>query len=173
MGGTYEKKNRYPLNHRRRSRFVEIANAQQAILLVRHAEDQRSKQDLLHLMRGTSALLLASVLKDASIKTIYTSSLQRTIDTAAPLAKALQIEPKVLLQLTTKCSRKGSRTFLPICSEAHGKRSCCLSDTQYRTGFAQDVGTSGGEQYSGNRVRQPIRGSSKKRGAPIVLRLRF
>ena len=49
--------------------FVEIANAQQAIFLVRHAEDQRSEKDRPLSDAGRKrALLLASVLKDAGIK---------------------------------------------------------------------------------------------------------
>jgi broad specificity phosphatase PhoE len=100
--------------------FVEIASAQQAIFLVRHAEDQRSEKDRPLSDAGRKrALLLASVLKDAGIKTIFTSSLQRTIDTAAPLAKALQIEPKVLSQLTTKFNQRDLDVFADLLRTQH------------------------------------------------------
>ena len=36
--------------------FVEIANAQQAIFLVRHAEDQGRRRTVLYLTRGASVL---------------------------------------------------------------------------------------------------------------------
>jgi broad specificity phosphatase PhoE len=100
--------------------LLEVADAQQAIFLVRHAEDQRSEKDRpLSDAERKRALLLASLLKDAGIKTIFTSSLQRTIDTAAPLAKALQIEPKVLSQLTTTFKQSDLDAFADLLRTQH------------------------------------------------------
>jgi phosphohistidine phosphatase SixA len=79
--------------------------AQGTIFLVRHAERADSGT-----MAGTTmatdpdlsdagrarAESLAMMLKDAGIKTIYTTEYQRTRQTAAPLAKALGIEVTVV-----------------------------------------------------------------------------
>lgn len=46
------------------------------------------------------AATLAALLKDSGINTIYTTARQRTIQTAAPLAKLLRIEPKIQPQLS-------------------------------------------------------------------------
>src|SRR4030042_7066798 len=70
-----------------------VADAQQAIFLVRHAEDVRSTDvgDRPLTEAGhRRAMLLATLLKDAGISVIFTSSLQRTIETAEPLATALK-----------------------------------------------------------------------------------
>lgn len=85
--------------------LVEPAYAQQAIFLVRHAEDARSTDVVDRPLTETGyrrAMLLAIILKDAGINAIFTSTRQRTIKTAEPLAKALQIEPKTLPPLAKK-----------------------------------------------------------------------
>jgi probable phosphoglycerate mutase len=79
-----------------------IAEAQQAIFLVRHADTvrQQGNPDMPLSDAGQRrAAALAALLKDSGINTIYTTGMQRTIQTAAPLAKLLRIEPKVLPQL--------------------------------------------------------------------------
>jgi broad specificity phosphatase PhoE len=76
---------------------VSSANAQQVVFLIRHAE-QASGADaddpLLTETGQRRAKALVTVLKDAGLTAIYTSEAQRTNQTAAPLAQALQIEPK-------------------------------------------------------------------------------
>ena len=71
--------------------FVEIANAQQVIFLVRHAEDQRSEKDRPHLTRGKGVSLLASALKVPAFDDLYQQPSAHNRHCA--LAKALQIEP--------------------------------------------------------------------------------
>jgi phosphohistidine phosphatase SixA len=76
--------------------------AQQAVYLVRHAERADSgtmaattmttDPDLSDAGRAR-AEALAAMLKDAGIKAIYTTEYKRTQQTAAPLAKALGIQP--------------------------------------------------------------------------------
>jgi broad specificity phosphatase PhoE len=73
-----------------------IANTQQVVFLLRHAE-QASGADTddppLTETGQRRAGALATMLKDAGLTAIYTSESQRTIQTAAPLTQALQIEP--------------------------------------------------------------------------------
>ena len=101
---------------------VRLADAQQAIFLVRHAEDVRSKDVVDRPLtesgqrRGT---LLADVLKDAGIDAIFTSSLQRAVKTAEPLAIASRIEPKPLPQLTTKFDKSDMENFVQLLRSQH------------------------------------------------------
>ena len=75
--------------------FVSAAIAQSTIFLVRHAEKAQGGGDDPDLSDAGHARAesLATVLKDAAISAIYTSEVKRTRQTAAPLAKALNIEP--------------------------------------------------------------------------------
>ena len=79
-----------------------LAVAQQAIFLVRHGETVAPKgTDARPLSEAGQqrAALLAKLLKDAGIKAIFTSGLERTIKTVEPLAQTLRIQPKALSQL--------------------------------------------------------------------------
>ena len=101
---------------------VRLADAQEAIFLVRHAEDVRSKDVVDRPLTESGqrrATLLASVLKDAGISAIYTSSLQRAVKTAEPLAIASRIEPKPLPQLSTKFDPKDTETFVELLRTEH------------------------------------------------------
>ena len=67
------------------------------ILLVRHAEKVSNAPDAgLSDLGKERAERLARVLADAGISAIYTSEVQRTQQTVAPLAKRLKIEPTVI-----------------------------------------------------------------------------
>ena len=82
--------------------YVALAEAQQAIFLVRHGDTVRQKDNPdvpLSAAGEQRAMALAAMLKDTGISTIYTTGLQRTVKTAEPLAKLLGIEPKVQPQL--------------------------------------------------------------------------
>jgi broad specificity phosphatase PhoE len=72
-----------------------LAQAQQVVFLVRHGEQASGANgDALLTEAGhRRARALATVLKDAGLTAIYVSEFQRTGQTAAPLAQALQIEP--------------------------------------------------------------------------------
>lgn len=80
------------------------ASAQHAVFLVRHAEraDAGRAQGMMaddpDLSRQGRARAdsLATLLKDAEIRTIITTEYRRTQQTAAPLAKALGIRPTVI-----------------------------------------------------------------------------
>lgn len=101
---------------------VRLADAQQAIFLVRHAEDVRSKDVVDRPLTESGqrrATLLASVLKDAGINAIFTSSLQRAVKTAEPLANASKIEPKPLPQLSTKFESRDMEAFVELLRTQH------------------------------------------------------
>jgi broad specificity phosphatase PhoE len=76
--------------------FVPGAHAQnvRTIFLVRHADKVSDETDALLSEAGhRRAECLATTLADAHIQQIYTSDLQRTQQTAAPLAEQLQLKP--------------------------------------------------------------------------------
>ncbi len=68
--------------------YVDSAESQQAIFLVRHADTVRGtgNPDVPLTEAGERrALALAALLKDSGINAIYTTGLQRTVKTAEPL----------------------------------------------------------------------------------------
>ena len=80
--------------------LCQLAAAQQnvrTVFLVRHAEKASASGDVPLSAEGQKrAECLAATLKDAGIKQIYVTDTIRTQQTAAPLAKALKITPKIL-----------------------------------------------------------------------------
>ena len=76
--------------------FVPGAHAQnvRTIFFVRHADKMSDETDALLSNSGhRRAECLAKMLADAHIEKIYTSDLQRTQQTAAPLAEQLHLKP--------------------------------------------------------------------------------
>jgi broad specificity phosphatase PhoE len=73
------------------------ALAQEAIYVVRHAEraDQSADSALSTAGIGRS-YTLRDLLRNAGVTKIFTSPLRRTIDTAAPLAAAVHVTPRVM-----------------------------------------------------------------------------
>jgi broad specificity phosphatase PhoE len=77
---------------------VSVAEAQQAIFLVRHAEQSAETDDPELTEAGKKrAQALASVLKYAGINVIYTTERRRAIQTAEPAEKLLNIVSKRLV----------------------------------------------------------------------------
>ena len=76
--------------------LVSTAAAQSTIFLVRHAEKAGGDDPDLTETGRARAESLATALKDAGITAIYTSEVKRTQQTAAPLAKALHLEPTMI-----------------------------------------------------------------------------
>ena len=80
--------------------LCQLAAAQQnvrTVFLVRHEEKTSAAGDAPLSPEGQKrADCLAVTLKDAGIKQIYVTDAMRTQQTAAPLAKALKITPKIL-----------------------------------------------------------------------------
>ena len=99
-----------------------FADAQQAIFLVRHGETVAPKgTDLRPLSESGKrrAVLLATLLKDAGISAIFTSNLERTVNTAEPLAQSLRIESKALAQLNTQFKQNELDAFVALLRSAH------------------------------------------------------
>ena len=81
--------------------FAVMANAQQAVILVRHAELQGAataepKSLPLSEVGEARAKLLASILKDSGVGAVYVTDFVRTNKTAEPLARDLNKELTVL-----------------------------------------------------------------------------
>ena len=75
--------------------IVQLADAQQTIFLVRHAEQSLEGEDPPLTETGRRrATALATMLKDAAITVIYESGIRRTMETAKPLADSLNVEIK-------------------------------------------------------------------------------
>jgi hypothetical protein len=75
--------------------FVHLAEAQQAIFIVRHAEQSLGVEDPPLTEAGRRrATALAVMLKDSGINAIYESGIRRTAETAKPLADAMNLELK-------------------------------------------------------------------------------
>src|SRR5687768_9660240 len=76
---------------------VSVTEAQQAIFLVRHAEQSAETDDPELTEAGRKrAKALASVLKDVGITVIYTTERKRAIQTAEPTEKLLNVASKRL-----------------------------------------------------------------------------
>jgi phosphohistidine phosphatase SixA len=74
-----------------------VAVAQGAVFVVRHAERADTSADSLLSADGHArANRLGVILRSAGITQIYTTNLRRTVQTAAPLAAALQLTPTEL-----------------------------------------------------------------------------
>jgi broad specificity phosphatase PhoE len=98
--------------------------AQQAIFLVRHGDTVREKgnPDVPLSEAGEHrALALAALLKDSGINVIYTTGLQRTVKTAEPLAKLLNIEPKVQPQLRPGTKPADIEKFANLLAAEHSQ----------------------------------------------------
>ena len=100
------------------------AEAQQAIFLVRHGEtvapmgtDLRPLSEAGH----RRAALLATLLKEAGISTIFTSDLERTVKTAEPLAQSLRIEPQALEQLNTRFKQSDLEALVARLRRVHSQ----------------------------------------------------
>lgn len=76
--------------------LVSTAAAQSTIFIVRHAEKAQGDDPDLSEAGRARAESLANLLKDTGISAIYTSEVKRTKQTAAPLARALHLEPIVI-----------------------------------------------------------------------------
>jgi broad specificity phosphatase PhoE len=76
---------------------ADAALAQEAVYVVRHAERADQSADSPLSAAGIArARQLSQMLKDAGITHIYTTALKRTIETAAPLAAAINVRAEQL-----------------------------------------------------------------------------
>jgi phosphohistidine phosphatase SixA len=99
-----------------------LAEAQQTILLVRHADTlrQEGNPDIPLTEAGQRrAVALSALLKDSGVNVIYTTGLIRTVMTAEPLAKLLAIEPKTRPQLRPGYKPKDVEDFANLLRTEH------------------------------------------------------
>jgi phosphohistidine phosphatase SixA len=123
------------------------ALAQEAVYVVRHAERADQSTDSPLSAAGTArARKLAAMLKDAGITHVYTTTLKRTIDTAAPLAAAINIRAQQLptadtQALAARLTALGphdralvvghSNTVPELIRALHGDAAVAISDDDY------------------------------------------
>lgn len=118
------------------------AFAQEALLLVRHAEKVDNAKDALLSPAGHArAEALAVKLRDAGITAVFATDVERTQQTAAPLAAALHLEvtrhaasdTAGLVKLLRKSKRAlvvGHSNTLPEIAQAYGVK-LSLADDEY------------------------------------------
>jgi broad specificity phosphatase PhoE len=147
---------------------VSLAEAQQAIFLVRHAEQSVETDDPELTEAGKKrAQALASVLKDAGVNVIYTTDRRRAIQTAEPLGKSLNIESKRLPLrdvdgLVARLREQAAHDRILVVSH-----SLALPRLLKALGYAAEV-TIPLHEYDNLFVLVP-----KNEGSPTVLRLRY
>jgi 2,3-bisphosphoglycerate-dependent phosphoglycerate mutase len=160
---------------------VPFAEAQQVIFLVRHAEQDGSPSVVddpaLTEVGHRRAQALAQVLKDAGINVVYTTERRRGIQTAEPIAKLLNIEPKRLPMqdsagIDPSLNRDGLISRLRS-QHVHDRvlvvsHSWTLPRLLKALGHPVDITISGTGEYDNLFVIIPKGDSS-----PLVLRLRY
>jgi phosphohistidine phosphatase SixA len=137
---------------------VSVADAQQMILLLRHAEQSVEVADPPLTEAGQRrAPALATLLKDAGINVIYGSGIRRTTQTAEPLAKALNIEIKTY-------PRQDLDGFIGQLRSKHAQdRVLIVSQSLRVSRWLKGSRTSCGCHDCAQRVRQSVRDYSESR----------
>lgn len=153
------------------------ADAARAILLVRHADRLDDSADSPLSQAGHErAERLASLLKDTGITAIYTTTARRTIETAAPLARALGITPVAVSREKTeemldRLPRHGGDEIVLIVAHSGSLRGAesgmSIPRLLERFGYRPQVRIERME-YDSIFVIFP-----REQGAPAVLRLRY
>ena len=131
--------------------YVGLAEAQQAIFLVRHGDTVRQKGNPdvpLSESGERRALALAALLKESGINVIYTTGLQRTVKTAEPLAGLLSIEPKVNPQLRPRAKPETLISSPIDCVRNIGKYRLGRAPFGQRSSIDQGAGLSSADQDS-------------------------
>jgi broad specificity phosphatase PhoE len=144
------------------------AGAQEALLIVRHAEKADASKDPPLAPAGEArARALAALLRDAKVTAIVTTEFLRTRATAEPLARALKLEPRVQ-------SSKDSAALAARLKKDHaGDRVLVVGHVntvpELLAAFgATEKVTLGEQDYDNLFVVVP-----RKDGPPTVLRLRY
>jgi broad specificity phosphatase PhoE len=129
--------------------------AQVTVILARHAEKMAMppKDPPLSTSGEERANLLASVLADAGVDAIFVTELQRTQQTAAPLAARVHVKPKVIpaayKDALVKAIRErqsgvvvviGHSNTLPAIITALGGPAITIGDNEYDNLFVLTVG---------------------------------
>ena len=152
--------------------FYSAANAQQVVILVRHAELQGAAMaEPKHLPLSEAgearAKRLASMLKDSGIGAIYVTDFVRTNKTAEPLSRELNKELTVL-------PKGDAQELVQRLRKSHGNQTVLLvGHTDTLPGLLKALGHPveikiAPDDYSNIFVVIP-----KSEGAPTLLRLRY
>jgi broad specificity phosphatase PhoE len=145
-----------------------LALGQQAIFLVRHAEQSPDVEDpALTEVGDRRAQALAQVLKDAGINVIYTTERRRSIQTAEPISKSLNIESKRLLLRNLDGLIARLRTQHLNDRVLVVSHSLTLPRLLKALGYPVDI-TIAEKEYDNLFVIVP-----KRDGSPLILRLRY
>ena len=149
-----------------------MAGAQQAVILVRHAEIQgaaMAEPKSLPLTEAGEARAkrLAALLKDAGIDAIYVTDFVRTSETAAPLARALNKEPIVL--------SKGDPQVLAERLRTHhsGQTVLLVGHTDTLPGLAKALGYPADIKIEPQDFSNLFVVTARGSGSPVLLRLRY
>ena len=143
------------------------AAAQELVVVVRHAERADDSADSpLSAVGEAHARRLADLLKDAGITRVFTTSLKRTIQTAAPLAAARRLTPTVL----DAGDRDG--VIARVRASASADRVLIVGHSNTVPDLLRALGAEGdvevGEQYDNLFIVFPQKGAP-----PRLLRLRY
>ncbi len=148
--------------------FAIPAEAQTAVFLVRHAERADQSEDADLSREGlTRAARLARLLEDAGITAIYTSERRRTIKTAQPLAREIDVTPRTMPARDTKALIKrirGEHATDKVLIVGH---SNTVPDILEAFGHPQPVKIAD-DEYDNLFLLVP-----RPAGAPVVIRLRY
>jgi broad specificity phosphatase PhoE len=144
------------------------ASAQRAVFFVRHAEKvDESRDPHLSAAGKARAEALARLLRDAGVRAIYVSELQRTGETAAPLSKALGLQPVVAPRGDAKALAARVRREHPedaVLIVGHGDT---VPQLLRAFGHPREISIDKGE-YDNLFLLVP-----RPQGAPVFLRLRY
>jgi len=145
------------------------AEAQKAVILVRHAEKAAdgSKDPALTPAGGDRARRLARIVKEAGVTAVYTSEFRRTIQTAEPAAEALKrtaevVPAKDTAGLAAKIRARGPEDVVLVVGHSN-----TLPEILKALGHAAEVAI-GDDDYENLFVLVP-----KGEGPPAVVRLRY
>jgi broad specificity phosphatase PhoE len=145
-----------------------VATAQGALFLVRHAERADTTEDSpLSAAGHARAARLALILRDAGITRIYTTSRRRTVQTAAPLAAALNLTPSELPAADLDALITGLRTATPDDRVLVVGHSNTLPEILQRLGLTAPV-TIADAEYDNLFIAIPREGSP-----PLLVQLRY
>ena len=144
------------------------AFSQSVIYLVRHAEKVDDSEDPPLSEAGQArARSLANLLKDTGIKAIFSSSYQRNVNTARPLAQALNIQPIIMHPHDFDGMMQRIRsefTGAPVLIVGHSDTVPAMIK---KLGHPQEI-TLDHNEYDNLFVLVP-----KKEGGPVFVRLRY
>jgi len=151
---------------------AEVASAQQAVILVRHAELSSAvvtDQKALGISEAGQARAqhLAQLFKDAGVAAIYVTDFERTIETAQPLAREIHKESTVV-------AKSDPRELLERIRKDHaGETVLMVGHTDTIPGLLKALGHPADVKIDSKDFSNLFVVIPKGDGPPTVLRLRY